>query len=102
MNSNNIIYDDAKDKNVANYVICGIPNESDEKIYLYFDPQMTEPVTIADIKEMYRKGRIIIASGNYMFSVSAMDNETGVVSAVCIFRGELTGMEFYPAPESNN
>ena len=57
-----IIYNDAKDEHVANFVAYG--KAADSK--LYYDAEYTTQVTQADAAEAFSKGRLIVvtAAGN--------------------------------------
>lgn len=52
-------YDQAKDKNIANYVFYG--KSSDSK--LYYDLSVATPVQVtqADLQDAFKKGRVLIS-----------------------------------------
>lgn len=51
------IFDDAKDKNVANYVVFG--KAADSKIYV--DEAFETQATQAEIEDAFKKGRLAVA-----------------------------------------
>lgn len=51
-------YDDAKDKNIATYVVYG--NTTDSKLY-YSTAEDAEQVTEEDLVDTFTKGRLIVA-----------------------------------------
>lgn len=52
------IYDDAKDKNIANYVFYG--NTTDSKLY-YSTAEDAEQVKEEDLLDAFQKGRAVVA-----------------------------------------
>lgn len=63
----NKIFDQAKDKYVANFVVYG--KDADKK--LYYADDYAEQVTQADAEDAFLKGRLIIAtSTGYVYPVS--------------------------------
>ena len=108
MTKDNIIYDSAKDKNVANYLIFG---EADErkpgKYYTFYDQECTDPVKDEDMVDMYKKGRILIYANSRIHDAIAMDLR-GHIFAIDIDEldgNALSAMKFHPGterPEPNN
>ena len=64
------IYDDAKDKNVASFVIYG--KASDSKLY-YSTAEDAAQVTEADLADIFSKGRAIVKVGTKAFAVVKVD-----------------------------
>lgn len=53
------IFDDAKDKNVANFVVFG--KAADSKIYE--DEAYTTQAKQADVEDAFKKGRLVVMNG---------------------------------------
>lgn len=74
------IYDDAKDKNVATFVVYG--KAADSKLY-YSTAEDAEQVTQEDLTDAFLKGRIVIKVGTKVFAaVSISANKAYTVDTV--------------------
>lgn len=61
------IYDQAKDVNVATYVLYA--KTADKKLYL--EPSYTTKVSKAELEDAFKKGRLLIFDGtNYLVAIS--------------------------------
>ena len=102
MNSNNIIYDSAKDKNVANYLLIGTPDElKPGKYYTFYDQECTDPVKVEDMVDMYKKGRVLIYANRRIHDAICADL-SGNIFAIDIDEANenaLSAMKFYPGTE---
>lgn len=75
-----IVFDDAKDKNVANYVAFG--DSSDHKLY-YSEGEGKVQVSQADLNDAFLKGRLLIctnsADGVYEVAVKVAANKVSTM-----------------------
>ena len=61
------IYDQAKDVNVATYVLYA--KTADKKLYL--EPSYTTKVSKAELEDAFKKGRLLVFDGtNYLVAIS--------------------------------
>ena len=75
------IFDDAKDKNVANVVFYG--DTTDNKLYYEASGETKTQVTQADLEDAFKKGRLIVAVGNNMYApVKVAANKVTVADIV--------------------
>ena len=75
------IFDDAKDKNVANVVFYG--DETDNKLYYEASGSTKTQVTQADLEDAFKKGRLIVAVGDNMYTpVKVAANKVTVADIV--------------------
>lgn len=67
---NKRVFDDARDKNVANFIVDG--KAADGK--LYYDLTATTPVQVkqADVEDAFKKGRLIISTSAGLFQALAV------------------------------
>ena len=102
MTKDNIIYDNAKDKNVANYLLIGVRDEHKPgKYYTFYDQECTDPVKEEDMIDMYRKGRVLIYADRKIHDSIAADLN-GNIFAIDINEQDgnaLSAMKFYPGTE---
>lgn len=72
------IFDDAKDKNVANVVVYA--KSADSKIYL--ESAYTTQVKQAELEDAFNKGRLIVMVGDVAAApIYVNANKVGVISA---------------------
>lgn len=78
------IYDDAKDKNIANYVFYG--NTTDSKLY-YSNAEDAEQVKEEDLLDAFQKGRAVVAvvdgtDISYFAVTKVADNKASTLDVV--------------------
>lgn len=87
-------FDDARDKNVANYVVYG--KSADHK--LYYDLTVTTPVQVtqADVEDAFAKGRLIIVTDDGMFAAINVVENVVLTAAMAGTLGSevITGVEW--------
>lgn len=80
-----VIFDDAKDKNVANYVIFG--DSEDGKLY-YSEGEGKVQVSQADLKDFFLKGRLLICvdseNGAYAEAVKVVGNKAYTMNSATV------------------
>lgn len=77
----NRIYDDAKDKNVANFVVYG--DTTDNKLYDKASGDDKVQIDQKDLEDAFKKGRLLIAVGTSFFvPVSIAANKVKTVDVV--------------------
>ena len=96
-----IIYNDAKDEHVANFVAYG--KTSDSK--LYYDAEYTTQVTKEDAQDAFFKGRLLVIDpsvGGAVAAIGVMSNPTGTTVLTVAMSGSpavLTGTTWAVATE---
>lgn len=58
------LFDQAKDKNVANFIVYGKTADTT----LYYDEKMTVKLKQADAEDAFKKGRLIIVNGGAYYT----------------------------------
>lgn len=84
----NKVYDDAKDKNVANFVVYA--KAADSKVY--YEAAYTTQVTQADLEDAFKKGRLIVMNGTVALSPVALD--ANKVATIDVSGTTVTGAEW--------
>lgn len=84
----NKIFNDAKDKNVANFVVYG--KAADSKVY--YEAAYTNQVTQADLEDAFNKGRLIIMSGDVALVPVVLN--ANKVTTVALSSGSVAGTEW--------
>lgn len=82
------IFDDAKDKNVSNYVVYG--KSADSK--LYEESTYTTQCKQVDIEDAFRKGHLIVMNGNVALVPVALS--ANKVTTVVVSSGSVAGTEW--------
>lgn len=73
------IFDDAKDKNVANVVFYG--DTTDNKLYLEATGATKTQVKESELQDAFLKGRLIIKVGDVAYTAASVeDNEATVIT----------------------
>lgn len=84
------VYDDAKDKNVASYIVYG--DSTDNKLYHEATGTTKTQVTEAELNDLFTKRRLIIVSGDVAYSpVKVKDN---VATCIDINSDAIVKVEF--------
>ena len=63
------VYDDAKDKNVANFVVYGKAADNN----VYYEEAYTTQVKQEDLEDAFLKGRLIVMAGDVALIPVALD-----------------------------
>lgn len=84
----NKIFDDAKDKNVAKFVVYG--KAADNKVY--YDSAYTTQVTQADLEDAFKKGRLIVMNSAVALVPVALD--ANKVATIDVSGTTVTGAEW--------
>ena len=84
----NKIFDDAKDKNVAKFVVYG--KAADSKVY--YDSAYTTQVTQADLEDAFKKGRLIVMNSTVALVPVALD--ANKVATIDVSGTTVTGAEW--------
>lgn len=90
----NKIFDDARDKNVANFVVEG--KSADGK--LYYDLSATTPVQVtqADVEDAFSKGRLLVKTTDGLFAALSVIGNKVLTAAMAGTSGSevITGTEW--------
>lgn len=86
------IFDDARDKNVANFVVYG--KAADSK--LYYDLTVDTPVQVkqADIEDAFNKGRLIIMNSTTALVPLALSGNKVLTASMSGSPAAITGTEW--------
>lgn len=89
----NRVFDDARDKNVANFIVDG--KAADGK--LYYDLTATTPVQVtqADVEDAFKKGRLIVSTSAGLFqALAVVGNKVLTASMAGSPTAAITGTEW--------
>lgn len=86
----NKIFDDARDKNVANFVVYG--KAADSK--LYYESTYTTQVKQADIEDAFNKGRLIIMNSTTALVPIALAGNKVTTAALAGSPAAIAGTEW--------
>lgn len=86
----NKVFDDARDKNVANFVVYG--KAADSK--LYYDSDYTTQVTQADVEDAFNKGRLIVMNSTTALVPIALSANKVLTASMAGSPAAITGTEW--------
>lgn len=85
------IYDQSKDKYVANYIVYGKVNDVSDTPNAYTDSECTVAIKKKELMDVFLKGRILIKIGEAYFVPSALGVEGGICMVSYITEAEAVG-----------
>lgn len=88
----NRVFDDARDKNVANFVVDG--KAADGK--LYYDLTATTPVQVtqADVEDAFKKGRLVVSTTDGLFQALAVVGNKVLTAGMTGSPAAIAGIEW--------
>ena len=72
------IYDQSKDKYVANYIVYGKVNDVSDTPNAYADSECTVAIKKKELMDVFLKGRVLIKIGESYFVPSVLISEGGI------------------------
>lgn len=84
------VYDDANDKNVASYIVYG--DSTDNKLYHESTGSTKTQVTEAELNDLFTKRRLIIVSGDVVYSPVKV--EGNVATCINVSSDTIVKVEF--------